>query len=200
MSTVSVEKETILDLKKFFDAIIEQADMRADRKTATVIQPFLPLDQMRRLKEKIDNLATNCVELREPIGTCGDAHPDIHKLINADPDAVMPHQRDRFLVDVKQCQRCGQDHDQLSFMALFNPADDFTHFSNCPTNGQPIALKIVEKDDCARSLPVDCEAEQRRKNNVAFPPTDQSLYIGRDHRPQRWVQDGPDDKRDFRRE
>lgn len=47
-------------------------------------------------------------------------------------------------IDVKQCQRCGHDHDSMLFYPLANPADpELAHYSMCPTLNQPLMLRIV---------------------------------------------------------
>lgn len=46
--------------------------------------------------------------------------------------------------DVGNCARCKQDHQDLTFDPLSHPTD-WTHWSPCPTNGEPIMLQIVEK-------------------------------------------------------
>lgn len=48
-------------------------------------------------------------------------------------------------VDVKCCQRCGQNHSQLKFGRLSNPTDEWRWWALCPVNRQPILLK-VEKE------------------------------------------------------
>jgi len=45
-------------------------------------------------------------------------------------------------VDVKNCARCDQDHVSLMFTKFTNPIDDWTHFSICPYNKEPILLKV----------------------------------------------------------
>lgn len=46
------------------------------------------------------------------------------------------------LVDVRLCQRCGENHDELGFDPLSNPADEYSWFAKCPITQQPILLKI----------------------------------------------------------
>ena len=47
------------------------------------------------------------------------------------------------LVNVVKCARCGEDHEEKCFFPLNNPQDDWTYYSKCPNNGQPILLKII---------------------------------------------------------
>ncbi len=56
--------------------------------------------------------------------------------------SINERQIDRVHVHVKRCQRCGEDHDNLEFVPLFNPADDFTHWTMCPKTNQPVTLAI----------------------------------------------------------
>lgn len=46
------------------------------------------------------------------------------------------------LVNVKHCQRCGTNHNNLKFLELFNPVDDWKYWAMCPVMDQPILLKI----------------------------------------------------------
>jgi hypothetical protein len=48
-------------------------------------------------------------------------------------------------VDVNKCQRCGQDHAQVDFELLANPADEFTHWALCPVSQQPILLAEIDE-------------------------------------------------------
>ena len=49
--------------------------------------------------------------------------------------------------DLKNCARCGNDHDDLVPEKLEKPVDDYTHWCPCPTNGQPILWAQVEEAD-----------------------------------------------------
>lgn len=48
------------------------------------------------------------------------------------------------LVNVKRCQRCSADHEQMRFYPLANPADNFEHWGECPETNQPVLLQIRE--------------------------------------------------------
>lgn len=51
---------------------------------------------------------------------------------------------------IKNCARCKGDHSNVKFKKLTHPieSDDSnlsdTHWSPCPTNGEPILLRIVK--------------------------------------------------------
>lgn len=50
---------------------------------------------------------------------------------------------------VRGCARCGEDHEELEFERLQRPIQeddgrDYTHWAPCPTNGQPILLRMVK--------------------------------------------------------
>ncbi len=49
---------------------------------------------------------------------------------------------EKMLVDVKSCQRCGENHAGVEFMELENATDDYDKYGTCPSTGQPIMLKI----------------------------------------------------------
>ena len=63
------------------------------------------------------------------------------------------------LTDVKSCARCGGDHIRQEFKELEAPCDFYTHWSMCPTNDEPIMLRIVE------GYKVGDEVELRRLRN-----------------------------------
>ena len=51
---------------------------------------------------------------------------------------------DRFFMKIVNCARCQKDHEKLLFKKLQNSCLTFTHFSICPTNKEPLLLKINE--------------------------------------------------------
>lgn len=60
----------------------------------------------------------------------------------------MPLERDEELqADIGACARCGRDHHGLRFRLLDRPmedgADAYTHWAPCPTNGQPVVLRVM---------------------------------------------------------
>lgn len=48
--------------------------------------------------------------------------------------------------NIKRCARCGNDHEDLPMKDMSN-SDRFSHWAECPTNGQPILIKIIIDDD-----------------------------------------------------
>ena len=48
-----------------------------------------------------------------------------------------------FRTDVKGCARCGQDHDDVEFFPLTNPADDWNFWRMCPVRNEPLMAAIV---------------------------------------------------------
>jgi hypothetical protein len=51
-------------------------------------------------------------------------------------------------VDIKNCPRCGQDHEDVEFTRFGdNPVAGFTHFGACPDNGEPILIKVAVIED-----------------------------------------------------
>lgn len=58
-------------------------------------------------------------------------------------------------VNVGSCARCGDDHPGLDFEKLIQPIregadDEMTHWAPCPTNGQPILMRLVPKTFACR--------------------------------------------------
>lgn len=55
------------------------------------------------------------------------------------------NQESPFIVGVKACARCGQNHD-VNFVKFLNPSGENTHWGMCPTTYEPILLRIIETD------------------------------------------------------
>lgn len=49
-------------------------------------------------------------------------------------------------VDVKCCARCGKDHEKVVFKKLTQPGPRHSHWAPCPTNQEPIMMRVVEMD------------------------------------------------------
>lgn len=49
------------------------------------------------------------------------------------------------VVNVKACQRCGENHDGMVFSKLANPADEYTHWGVCPQKHQPVLLGFTRE-------------------------------------------------------
>jgi len=58
---------------------------------------------------------------------------------------MMPFPTISAVVTVHNCQRCQQDHDNLVFLPLANPADEWDWYATCPTTNQPIWMHFVEE-------------------------------------------------------
>lgn len=52
-----------------------------------------------------------------------------------------------FTTNINNCARCGENHTNLLFKKFTNDCNGFTHFAICPTNQEPILLKIVEDNE-----------------------------------------------------
>jgi len=48
------------------------------------------------------------------------------------------------IVDVKDCARCGEDHKQLRFIKLTRPGPRHSFWAPCPTNHEPIMMKVTQ--------------------------------------------------------
>jgi len=56
---------------------------------------------------------------------------------------------DRF--PIKNCARCGEDHEPMPYLPLRTPdvdvrGDGATHYTLCPTNQQPVLMAVVDMD------------------------------------------------------
>lgn len=47
------------------------------------------------------------------------------------------------VLDVGRCARCGEDHKQLTFFKLARPTPRYKYWATCPTNGEPILMRVV---------------------------------------------------------
>jgi hypothetical protein len=58
---------------------------------------------------------------------------------------------ERLTFDLTGCARCGGEHDAVEYRPFERPVPDpegdFTHWAPCPTNGDPILMRIVEVPD-----------------------------------------------------
>lgn len=59
-------------------------------------------------------------------------------------------------VDVRQCQRCGHDH-EVEARPLSNPTDQFTFWAMCPVKDEPLRIAVI-----ADGVPPGPPADPRR--------------------------------------
>lgn len=68
-------------------------------------------------------------------------------------DAAKIEHPDREVVTVsgiKCCARCGKDHTRiLAFTRMERPIRNMTHWSPCPTNGDPILVRVEQENGAA---------------------------------------------------
>ncbi|UQN06299.1 hypothetical protein [Deinococcus sp. QL22] len=53
-------------------------------------------------------------------------------------------------VEIKGCQRCGQDH-PVDAQPLSNPTDQFTYWAMCPTVQEPLRIVVLTDGPPVRS-------------------------------------------------
>lgn len=46
--------------------------------------------------------------------------------------------------EITNCARCNQTHKDLWFKKFTRPFEDYLYFALCPTNQEPILMKIVQ--------------------------------------------------------
>jgi hypothetical protein len=53
-----------------------------------------------------------------------------------------------YIVAVKNCARCHQDHDAVQFLRLRHPLEvsGMTHWAKCPVTGEPIMGKQIDPE------------------------------------------------------
>lgn len=54
-----------------------------------------------------------------------------------------------YLLNIGDCARCGGDHVGVTFHPLNRPTDEWTHYTNCPTNMEPIMMRFVPETEDA---------------------------------------------------
>lgn len=52
-------------------------------------------------------------------------------------------------VRIPKCSACGQEHPDVEVGALATPQQPFTHWYQCPTNGDPVLLALLTVEDQA---------------------------------------------------
>lgn len=52
-----------------------------------------------------------------------------------------------FKTDINNCARCGGQHVGLTFSKLTQPHNEFTYFSLCPGNSEPILLSVTGRSE-----------------------------------------------------
>lgn len=45
------------------------------------------------------------------------------------------------------CARCSQDHLDLEFKPFTQANPTYSHWALCPTNGEPILMRMIEDDE-----------------------------------------------------
>lgn len=56
------------------------------------------------------------------------------------PQPVPIEDDDKLTAYVTECARCGKDHSRMTFMPLRRAAGLYTHWTICPTCGEPILM------------------------------------------------------------
>jgi hypothetical protein len=54
-----------------------------------------------------------------------------------------PH---RLSIDVRNCARCGGDHDGLDCKRFARPPGEWTFWGTCPDSGDPVLVRITEDE------------------------------------------------------
>lgn len=44
---------------------------------------------------------------------------------------------------LEHCARCTQTHENLTFQPLTRGADGYSHWVPCPTNGEPLLMRVM---------------------------------------------------------
>ncbi len=83
----------------------------------------------------------------------------------------------RVITNVLACARCGKRHLNVAFERMLFPHAEFEYWAACPTNGQPILLKLMPE---ASKVPAEEVALQENSPVCCkpFPPTVMSITRG----------------------
>lgn len=61
---------------------------------------------------------------------------------NSNSESETPPEK-KIVTSICNCARCGQNHENLIFYKFTRPSGEYTHYAYCPTNGEPILMKII---------------------------------------------------------
>lgn len=61
----------------------------------------------------------------------------------AEEKVVREKEKVYIMLDIYRCARCGVDHKQMKFVYFTNPPEDYVGYAMCPTNGEPVLLRLV---------------------------------------------------------
>ncbi len=75
---------------------------------------------------------------------------------------------DRVSVNVKNCARCGQNHDAQLFSRLSNPQDENGWWAFCPERREPVMANL-DFDFANAPAPEPMPTRQERAHNVGPP-------------------------------
>lgn len=49
-----------------------------------------------------------------------------------------------FTIEVRNCARCGMNHEYVQFFPFINCPPDATHWGTCPNNAEPILMQVQQ--------------------------------------------------------
>lgn len=49
-----------------------------------------------------------------------------------------------FSIEVRNCARCGMNHQAVQFFPFIQRPPDATHWAMCPNNAEPILMRVAE--------------------------------------------------------
>lgn len=68
-----------------------------------------------------------------------------------EPQPTPEFRRGQIHVTFRNCARCGGEHERIVCAEFTNPCGEFTHYTTCPKNGEPILVKVVHEMDVESS-------------------------------------------------
>jgi hypothetical protein len=76
-------------------------------------------------------------------------------------------------MNVKRCARCGENHEGLEMKPLTMPTWDgeWTHWTTCPANGEPIMVSVVRDDGEELVEPTWFNPPDHRLKIIKLPPS-----------------------------
>ena len=69
-------------------------------------------------------------------------------------------------VTVRNCARCGEDHEMEFNPFSQNGIDDFTHWGMCPSINEPVLLKFIDSAKVPADQPAPFAVDEARINEL----------------------------------
>ena len=65
----------------------------------------------------------------------------------SEPQPTPEFRRGQIHITFDPCARCGEKHRRIVCGKFTKPCDGYTHYSTCPTTGEPLLVKVTHEGD-----------------------------------------------------